>query len=109
MDTVGPADKYQVSIIFCFAFHLDVIFKIPIAFCRQEKLSKIFPDFKITVASKADATYPCVSAASICAKVARDCALKVWTFAEGLEIPEDGWGSGYPNGKNLSSNHGYIA
>lgn len=73
VDTVGPADKYQ------------------------EKLSKIFPDFKITVASKADATYPCVSAASICAKVSRDRALQVWKFEDGVEKSEDGWGSGYPN------------
>lgn len=73
VDTVGPAEKYQ------------------------EKLSKIFPEFKITVASKADATYPCVSAASICAKVARDRALQVWKFEDGVEKSEDGWGSGYPN------------
>ncbi|XP_034251633.1 ribonuclease H2 subunit A [Thrips palmi] len=73
VDTVGPADKYQ------------------------EKLSKIFPDFKITVASKADATYPCVSAASICAKVSRDRALQVWKFEDGIDKPAEGWGSGYPN------------
>lgn len=60
---------------------------------------KIFPDFKITVASKADATYPCVSAASICAKVSRDRALQVWKFEDGIQKSEEGWGSGYPNGK----------
>lgn len=72
VDTVGPPEKYEA------------------------KLSKLFPDFKITVAKKADSTYPIVSAASICAKVSRDHALKVWEFPEGLAIKQDGFGSGYP-------------
>lgn len=56
----------------------------------------IFPDLKITVAKKADSLYPCVSAASICAKVARDRALAQWKFAEkGQEFTTE-WGSGYP-------------
>ncbi|XP_058446229.1 ribonuclease H2 subunit A isoform X2 [Malaya genurostris] len=71
VDTVGPPEKYQA------------------------KLQELFPKFKITVAKKADSTYPIVSAASICAKVSRDHALKVWKFREG--IPSDiSYGSGYP-------------
>lgn len=72
VDTVGPPEKYQA------------------------KLQAIFPQFKITVAKKADSTYPIVSAASICAKVSRDHALKVWKFPEGIEIEDNNFGSGYP-------------
>jgi len=71
VDTVGPPEKYQA------------------------KLEAIFPGMKITVAKKADSLYPCVSAASICAKVARDRALKDWKFPEGGDI-KGPWGSGYP-------------
>ncbi|XP_061402823.1 ribonuclease H2 subunit A [Musca vetustissima] len=72
VDTVGPPEKYQA------------------------KLQAIFPQFKITVAKKADSTYPIVSAASICAKVSRDHALKVWQFPEGLTLKSNDFGSGYP-------------
>lgn len=65
----------------------------------QEYLSSIFPSYKITVSKKADSIYPIVSAASICAKVTRDHALKVWNFQEDLdEVTYKDFGSGYPNG-----------
>lgn len=55
----------------------------------------------MTVAKKADAIYPIVSAASICAKVSRDKTIQNWKFSEKVESPVDGFGSGYPNGKNF--------
>ena len=77
IDTIGPPKTYQT------------------------KLERIFPTTKITVAKKADALYPCVSAASVCAKVTRDAALEVCYQTHeqagasgGTE--QDGWGSGYP-------------
>lgn len=71
----------------------------------QQKLERIFPTMKITVAKKADSLYPCVSAASVVAKVTRDAALKVCYEAflraaseeGGPEDPENSWGSGYPS------------
>uniref|UniRef100_A0A182W7K2 Ribonuclease n=1 Tax=Anopheles minimus TaxID=112268 RepID=A0A182W7K2_9DIPT len=72
VDTVGPPEKYQA------------------------KLKAIFPKFKITVAKKADSTYPIVSAASIAAKVTRDHALKVWKFRERPNEADNTFGSGYP-------------
>ncbi|XP_061472715.1 ribonuclease H2 subunit A isoform X1 [Rhineura floridana] len=73
VDTVGPAEKYQ------------------------EKLKQQFPDLEVTVRPKADSLFPIVSAASICAKVARDRAVKNWKFVEELEDVELDYGSGYPN------------
>jgi len=82
VDTVGPPEKYQA------------------------KLSALFPDIKITVSKKADSLFPVVSAASICAKVARDKALTDWQFKEqhfqNLKPDKKDksiWGSGYPAGK----------
>ena len=83
----------------------------------QKKLEKIFPTTRITVAKKADSLYPCVSAASVCAKVTRDAALEAcWKAlceskdyagadSQGLESREGvmGWGSGYPSDANCSS------
>ncbi|EPS27413.1 Ribonuclease H2 subunit A [Penicillium oxalicum] len=70
----------------------------------QAKLERIFPSIKITVAKKADSLYPCVSAASVAAKVTRDVALEVLyenvlkaqQLDDGSTAPE-GWGSGYPS------------
>ncbi|XP_045189680.2 ribonuclease H2 subunit A-like isoform X2 [Mercenaria mercenaria] len=66
----------------------------------QEKLSALFPGIDITVAKKADADYQIVGAASICAKVARDKAVKKWKFIEGIET-DGNYGSGYPAGKMM--------
>ncbi|XP_022614400.1 ribonuclease H2 subunit A [Seriola dumerili] len=73
VDTVGPAEKYE------------------------EKLSKLFPGVDVTVRPKADSLFPIVSAASICAKVARDRVVKGWNFAEDLGEVDADYGSGYPN------------
>lgn len=70
LDTVGDPGKYEA------------------------KLSSRFPKLKIKVSKKADSLYPCVSAASICAKVTRDSALKDWRFKENLIVKD--YGSGYP-------------
>lgn len=72
VDTVGPPEKYQTY------------------------LKSIFTNCDVTVAKKADSLYPIVSAASICAKVARDHALSVWKFQEGLDLKSEDFGSGYP-------------
>ncbi|KAM3656295.1 ribonuclease H2 subunit A isoform 2-T2 [Ammospiza maritima maritima] len=70
VDTVGPADKYEA------------------------KLRRRFPELGVTVRPKADALFPTVSAASICAKVARDRAVLHWNFVEDLGDPDRDYGSG---------------
>ncbi|KAL3864278.1 hypothetical protein ACJMK2_005974 [Sinanodonta woodiana] len=66
----------------------------------QAKLKELFPEIDITVAAKADANYEIVGAASICAKVARDKAVKRWIFNEGIEMEDNEYGSGYPGDPN---------
>ncbi|XP_059689068.1 ribonuclease H2 subunit A [Gavia stellata] len=73
VDTVGLADKYEA------------------------RLRQRFPGLGVTVRPKADGLFPVVSAASICAKVARDRAVKHWKFAEDLGDIDRDYGSGYPN------------
>nr|XP_004672511.1 ribonuclease H2 subunit A [Jaculus jaculus] len=63
----------------------------------QARLQQRFPGIQVTVKAKADALYPVVSAASICAKVARDRAVKTWRFVESLQDVDADYGSGYPN------------
>lgn len=58
----------------------------------EQKLSKIFPKLKIKVSKKADSLYPCVSAASICAKVTRDYCITHWNCSENMTISNYGSG-----------------
>ncbi|KAI9093482.1 ribonuclease H-like domain-containing protein [Phlyctochytrium arcticum] len=76
VDTVGPPESYQ------------------------RKLEQNFPRIRFTVAKKADSLYPCVSAASICAKVTRDAILRDWLYVENSLITSRKFGSGYPSDPN---------
>lgn len=69
-----------------------------------EKYKKIVQDalrddsIEVTVESKADDTYPIVSAASICAKVTRDHALRDYVYPEAKDFSRE-VGCGYPGDK----------
>ena len=69
VDTVGPPEKYKEII--------------------DKKLNN--KNIEVKVEKKADATYECVSAASIVAKVTRD------QIIDNLEIEDKDCGSGYPS------------
>ncbi|XP_045155941.1 ribonuclease H2 subunit A-like [Echinops telfairi] len=73
VDTVGMPEKYQ------------------------ERLQQCSPGIEVTVKANADALYPVVSAASLCANVARDKAVKNWQFVETLQDLDTNYGSGYPS------------
>ena len=77
----------------------------------QKKLERVFPTAKVTVAKKADSLFPCVSAASVCAKVTRDAALELLyeshlnpaAEANDADVDAKGWGSGYPSDARTST------
>ncbi|KAF3941180.1 hypothetical protein ABW19_dt0200213 [Dactylella cylindrospora] len=75
VDTVGPPATYQA------------------------KLSRIFPNCKVTVSKKADSLYPSVSVASVVAKVSRDVALEQYFKLTDNRMTSDQAviGSGYPS------------
>ncbi|KAI9341732.1 ribonuclease H-like domain-containing protein [Obelidium mucronatum] len=69
----------------------------------QEVLERHFPGISITVTTKADSKFPIVSAASIFAKVIRDCVMKNWIFSEAGVSDKPFtrvFGSGYPGDPN---------
>jgi len=74
VDTVGPADKYEKFL--------------------TNKFNKY--NIKFTVRPKADSLFPCVSAASIVAKVTRDQCVLHWKFVEENSKISRNFGSGYP-------------
>eukprot|EP01069_Polyplicarium_translucidae_P005326 Polyplicarium_translucidae@DN2764_c0_g1_i1.p1 len=79
VDTVGPAQTYE------------------------KKLRTEFPSIAITVAEKADAKFPVVSAASILAKTERDRRIENWDFREPTIAVTENLGSGYPGDEQTKS------
>ncbi|KAF5359545.1 hypothetical protein D9756_003404 [Leucocoprinus leucothites] len=74
----------------------------------ENYLSGLFPGIAFTVATKADAKFKIVGAASVAAKVTRDACIEGWYFEENPENGKLEWstqfGSGYPSGKCLYPN-----
>jgi ribonuclease H2 subunit A len=66
----------------------------------EAKLSREFPKINFTVRPKADALFPCVSAASIMAKVARDRLVSGYEQQEPGRKTDVPLGSGYPADPN---------
>lgn len=62
------------------------------------RLSERFAGVRCVAKAKADSLYPCVSAASICAKVTRDRQLRDFSFEPGLAGSSRAFGCGYPGG-----------
>lgn len=68
----------------------------------EKYLSSLFPGINFTVTTKADSKFKIVGAASVAAKVTRDCCVEGWHFEEsegdaGQKF-SDALGSGYPSG-----------
>ncbi|KAL4459836.1 hypothetical protein ABPG74_003362 [Tetrahymena malaccensis] len=79
LDTVGKEETYQAKLY------------------QDYKYS--YPQLKFTVSSKADAKFPVVGAASICAKVTRDLQITNNDMREPLDLSK-ATGSGYPSDPN---------
>jgi ribonuclease H2 subunit A len=79
LDTVGDPDKYRKLL--------------------EEEFAGTNPKIEFTVESKADDTFPVVSAASIVAKVTRDHAITDTVIREKIEVSRE-FGSGYPGDPN---------
>ncbi|KAK6639625.1 hypothetical protein RUM43_007898 [Polyplax serrata] len=95
-DIEGFQKAKDLRTIVRFFYKLCGTYKVATVCVNQEKLSKLFPDCKITVEKKADSLYPVVGAASICAKVIRDNIVQHWKYGELLNITETDVGTGYP-------------
>ncbi|KAL4506653.1 hypothetical protein ABPG72_000224 [Tetrahymena utriculariae] len=79
LDTVGKEETYQARL--------------------YQDYKYTYPQLKFTVSSKADAKFPVVGAASICAKVTRDLQITNNDMREPLDLSK-ATGSGYPSDPN---------
>jgi len=73
----------------------------------EQYLSSLFPTIKFTVTAKADSKFKIVGAASVAAKVTRDCCIEGWYFEESendsVKTWSGGLGSGYPADPNTQA------